>query len=405
MVSDKEFMMERFRRYYSKNRPCVPKMFKSREFGFMFFDRNFVQRHISFISDESLYDFLRSEVPSHSYYSTAYYHYPGASTMDEKKWIGADLIFDLDADHIPGAEFMDYEEMLARIKIEVLRLVDDFLLGDLGFDTSHLKIVFSGGRGYHIHVSDERVSSLKSHERREIVDYIAGNNLNMEWVFPTKTVYSQEIKGRVQESRVRCIPPQNSTGWKGKMRTGIAWLIEEMRSLDAPELKSRLPYLKEHSDSVISGMLRDLYGKRGEKSGGDMLLEKNIFDCFTNKRYEDLFIGLLENEVIPRFRCEIDEPVTADIKRLIRLPGTLHGKSGLKVVPMERDELDRFNPLLDAVPETYLDREVEVFLKRNVNITIRGKRISGEGICRIPEYAAMFLIGRKEATLEFEEEL
>ncbi len=369
----------------------------------MFFDRSFVQRHIAFTSDDALYSFLQSQVPSHSYYSTAYYHFPGAATMEEKKWIGADLIFDLDADHIPGADQMSYDEMLARIKIEVLRLVDDFLLGDLGFDVSHLKIVFSGGRGYHIHVHDERVSSLKSHERREIVDYIAGNNLNLDWVFPTKTVNYKEIKGRIQESRVRCIPPKGAGGWKEKMRIGIAWLIEEMRSLDIPDLRSRLPYLAGYSDALIAGMLKDLYEKRGERSGSDMLLEKNIFDCFTNKRYEDLFIGLLEHEIIPRFRCEIDEPVTADIKRLIRLPGSLHGKSGLKVVPMERDDLDGFNPLSDAVPEMYTDKEIEVYLRRNVDITMRGKRITGEGICKVPEYAAMFLIGRREATLEFVE--
>ena len=189
------------------------------------------------------------------------------------------------------------------------------------------------------------------------------------------------------------------------MRIGIAWLIEEMRSLDVKELRARLPYLNGHSESLINGMLKDLYEKRGERSGSDMLLEKNIFDCFTNKRYEDLFVGLLEYEVIPRFRCEIDEPVTADIKRLIRLPGSLHGKSGLKVVPMERDDLDDFNPLMDAVPEMYTDREIEVFLKRKVDVTIRGNRITGEGICKVPEYAAIFLIGRKEATLEFVESL
>ena len=33
---------------------------------------------------------------------------------------------------------------------------------------------------------------------------------------------------------------------------------------------------------------------------------------------------------------ETDEPVTADVKRLIRLPGSLHGKSGLKVVTLTR---------------------------------------------------------------------
>ncbi|MCA1813180.1 MAG: hypothetical protein LC624_04420 [Halobacteriales archaeon] len=31
---------------------------------------------------------------------------------------------------------------------------------------------------------------------------------------------------------------------------------------------------------------------------------------------------------------ETDEPVTSDVKRLIRLPGSVHGKTGLRVVPV-----------------------------------------------------------------------
>ncbi|CVK33100.1 DNA primase small subunit domain-containing protein [Methanoculleus bourgensis] len=30
-----------------------------------------------------------------------------------------------------------------------------------------------------------------------------------------------------------------------------------------------------------------------------------------------------------------DEPVTTDIKRLIRAPGSLHGGSGMRVVPLD----------------------------------------------------------------------
>jgi DNA primase small subunit len=47
--------------------------------------------------------------------------------------------------------------------------------------------------------------------------------------------------------------------------------------------------------------------------------------------------------------CEIDEQVTSDVKRLIRTPGSLHGKSSLRVVPMTVKELNDFNPLVKAV--------------------------------------------------------
>ncbi len=43
---------------------------------------------------------LAETVPSDVYHSCAYYENPDFD-MDKKGWIGADLVFDIDADHIP----------------------------------------------------------------------------------------------------------------------------------------------------------------------------------------------------------------------------------------------------------------------------------------------------------------
>src|SRR2546426_10853545 len=146
----------------------MPPRLTRREFGFMFWEAGMMQRHKSFTSGESLRGFMARQTPMHVYHSTAYYETPGAPTMEEKGWLGADLIFDLDADHIPKAKEMSYEEMLEAVKRKIILLHDDFLERDFGFDDKTLKIVFSGGRGYHIHVRDERIWNLGSHERREI---------------------------------------------------------------------------------------------------------------------------------------------------------------------------------------------------------------------------------------------
>lgn len=397
---DQAFMMEWFRRYYQARPPRGPDRLDRREFGFMFFDRDFVQRHLGFAEVGQLRSFLQVQAPSHAYYSSAYYQYPGAPTMDEKQWLGADLIFDLDADHVKGAETLSYRDMLARIKVELLRLIDDFLLGDLGFDPSHLRIVFSGGRGYHIHVHDARLVNLRSHERREIVDYIAGNDLNIDWVFPERTTSSREYKGVVQESKVRSIPTERSGGWRLRMRHGMMWLVEEMRSRDLADLRSRMPALNGVSDAVVEGMLRDLYSRTGSKDGADLMLGGNALSSFSDRRHLELFLRLVEEEVGPRFSAEIDEPVTSDIKRLIRLPMSLHGKTGLRVTPMERDELDSFDPLRDAVPDLYPDDPVEVFVRAPGVVELKGQRFEVAGRCEVPVYAAMFMIGRHMATLE-----
>jgi DNA primase small subunit len=188
------------------------------------------------------------------------------------------------------------------------------------------------------------------------------------------------------------------------MRTGIVWLVEEMRSRDLADLRSRLPALAGASDTIIEGMLRDLYTKEGTKEGAELMLEGTSLSAFSDRRHVDLFLRLLEEEVKPRFTAEIDEPVTSDIKRLIRLPMSLHGKTGLRVTPMEREELDSFDPLRDAVPDIYPDRPVEVFVKKPTEIEIKGRRFNVEGRCELPTYAAVFLIGRRIATLEIPEE-
>jgi len=401
MGPDQELMMSWFRSYYMAQPPQPPSRLDRREFGFMFFDRDFMQRHIGFLTLRDLQTYLISRVPSHAYHSSAYYQYPNAPTMGEKRWEGADLIFDLDADHVKGAEELSYADMLALVKVELLRLIDDFLLGDLGLDASNLKIVFSGGRGYHIHVNDARVASLKSHERREIVDYISGTNLDMKWVFPERVAAAKTFKGWTQESRVRDVPPPKSGGWRKRMRTGVEWLVEEMRNRDLSNLRQRLPSLVDVPDGIIKGMMRDLYDQSDGAEGAQLTLDNSVLGYFSDRRHLELFMLLLDNEVRPRFTSEIDEPVTSDIKRLIRLPLSLHGKTGLRVTPMDRETLGPFEPLRDAVPEIYPDDEVEVFVRGHQEVELKGRRFTLEGRCEVPTYLAIFLLGRKIATLEF----
>ena len=79
---------------------------------------------------QELIDYIKNLIPSHIYYSSAYYEKPDAATMGEKGWCGADLIFDLDADHIMRAP---YDQMLARVKVETEKLLA-MLTEELGMD-------------------------------------------------------------------------------------------------------------------------------------------------------------------------------------------------------------------------------------------------------------------------------
>src|SRR2546427_9208705 len=148
-----KFLKAHFRRYYEHTKPILPDRFGRREFGFMFWTAGIVQRHIGFSKEEELKAFLTSRIPAHAYYSSAYYDKPGAPTMEEKGWLGADLIFDLDADHLPGSKAMSYPELLDAGREGIVRLWDRFLAAKLGIPESKMRLVFSGGRVGDIHVS------------------------------------------------------------------------------------------------------------------------------------------------------------------------------------------------------------------------------------------------------------
>lgn len=399
MNAELEFVVRWFRKYYTESPPPPPERFGRREFGFMFFDKTYVQRHISFSKSVEFNSFLVEQVPAHVYYSSAYYELPAAATMEEKKWLGADLIFDLDADHIKGSEGLSYEDMLAKVKKEMIRLLDDFIMGDLGFNSNDVKVVFSGGRGYHVHVFDPRVTGLKSHERREIVDYITGTDLDLNWVFEEKAFEKRQFKQTTRVHKSRLLPPDASTGWRRRMRDGIEMLMRDMEGLSLQDVRSRYDVAGDAPEKVLAEMMNDLFLRRGGKCGMEILIQKDTLEVFSNQRSQALFLKIVEGDIKRSLEGQVDEPVTSDIKRLIRLPQSLHGKTGLRVVPMNRDDLDEFDPLRDAVSEIFPDDPVTVNLENRVDVRLRGERFSLRGTVEVPTFVAVFLICRRNATI------
>lgn len=399
MSDELDFIVRWFGKYYRESPPPPPKRFGRREFGFMFFGKDYVQRHLSFSKVGEMQDFFPSRVPSHAYHSSAYYATPGAPTMEEKSWLGADLIFDLDADHIRGAEGLSYPDMLARVKKEFIRLVDDFLLGDLGFGESELRLVFSGGRGYHAHVSAEEVLQLKSHERREIVDYITGTDLDIDWAFEERASFEKRFGERQVIQRGRIVPSTSAGGWRLRMRNGLERLLDDLRALDVDEMRVRYPSTIEVTDTRLNGLREAVRSKKGGKGVGDLILEKGNLEDLT-PRDQALLLAMVEQDVRSRMAGQVDEPVTSDIKRLIRIPGSLHGKTSLRVTELTRSQLEEFDPLRDAIPCVFSNDPVTIFMEEKQDIQLKEERFILEDECEVPAYAAMFFLCRRQARLE-----
>ncbi len=416
-----KFLAAQFHLYYDTTKPTLPDRFGRREFGFMFWTAGIVQRHLGFSREEDLHKFLSSRVPAHVYYSSAYYETPNAPTMEEKGWLGADLIFDLDADHLPGAKQMKYEDMLEAVRHGIIKLWDRFLESDFGFDERSMRLVFSGGRGYHIHVFDPHVLGLGSHERREIVDYVTGKGLSKDLIFQERPFDKTEFRGIVRVKKRVEGPRPNQPGWRGKIAKGILDLTLKLETLPQKEAVDWLSAFPGLDDHLATRLYESLFAALPLGSDVPRRVEKvrkGDLETLSDKERDALISVAIDLEQVPlddrvgvspreiwlraeiRQRAETDEPVTSDIKRLIRLPSSLHGKTGLQVVPLTRDAIDGFRPLRDAVPRAWTDEPARINLKSKISMEIRGEAFNlAPGVNDVPQYLAIFLAARGLATV------
>ncbi|MGA2663386.1 MAG: DNA primase small subunit domain-containing protein [Nitrososphaerales archaeon] len=344
------FLRRVYREHYFKHHDLVeiPESMASREFGYIPFGGGMV-RHLSFKNPGELFAELVRQAPSSVYCSNAVYERPTLQ-MDEKGWKGAYLIFDIDADAIPtpckarhtwwfcgtchrggmgvrparcpGCKDQSVEQMhwscrecLNATKGHVKRLVD-FLRDDFGVQSQDIQVYFSGNRGYHAHVHDERFATADPQMRTEIANYVKGTGINLK---------SQSMA-----------PGHAEVGWGRRAALFMA--------------------------STEAGTSRS---KNNQK---------------------------LTNQVVTAYGAMVDESVTTDVHRVFRMPGTLHGNSGL--LKMRVESLEGFDP--QRQPVVLGGDPVSVRVYYAPEFFLNGNRYGpyDSSAVEIPIYAAVFLLAR-----------
>jgi len=379
------YLRGRFGDHYRRQEITPPPGANEREWGYVPWTagpgETYV-RHNSLLDLGNLDEFLARERPKHVYFSAGRYDDPSATTMAEKGWRRSDLIFDLDADHLPATSPEDsYAEMLAACKDALFRLLD-FLETDFGFEA--LTVVFSGSRGYHVHVRDAGIQGLDSDARREIVDYVRGIGLELDAVVEEETVGG--TVGRETPADNRYLPTDG--GWGRRIHGRLLDELAAVRDLDEAEATARL----QEYDGVGEGKAQAVTTIANERF---VEIERGNLSAHAA-------VSQLAAQFAPRVVAEqnapIDEPVSTDTNRLIRLPGSLHGGSGLAVRRLARDELDAFDPLVDAVPETFRGHDIAVEVTEGGAIELGGDSFTlEEGIHTVPEYLGVFMMTRGRA--------
>lgn len=351
-----KFIQNKFLEYYrdSFTENAMPVSSEKREFGALLFKEKTMVRHRGFSDYAGFKEFLCELIPSDVYYSSAYYENPAADEMGKKGWTGADLIFDIDADHIQtpcgkehdtwicsncnlpgkgltpekcpncGSQKIETKAWICEIclettKRETMKLLD-MLANDFGLSSKETRVYFSGHRGYHVHIESETVRNFDSATRKEIVDYVVGTGLDLGF-------YGLKNLDETIPS-----PNLDEIGWRGRVARGTYDILnssqQELEQLGVD--KRTAETIVKHKNEILES-----WRKRGlwkfTKGVGVATWEKIVH----------LSVELQS--------AKIDTVVTPDVHRLIRLADTLHGKTALKKTTVPNGKLDNFDPLKSAV--------------------------------------------------------
>jgi DNA primase small subunit len=362
------FLKATYREHYFRDSDRIefPGKIQEREFGYMPFGGGMV-RHLAFRSaGEAVAEIVR-QAPSSVYCSNALYESPSLP-MEEKGWKGAELIFDIDASDIPtpckrehdvwfchdcsskgrlprpqrcpNCAQANIEEIhnvcevcLEAAKDHAIRLIR-LLTEDFSVQPGAMTTYFSGNRGYHLHVHDSRFDPLDAVSRAEIADYVRGAGM----LIPQGFVLSLRRSQRLEETAALA-----NRGWLGR----IAKFLSSSSSPSLPQ-----PEAKEKKDGIHAQI----------------------------------------NRAIEAQVSRVDPSVTTDIHRVFRMPGTLHGSTGLLKIKVK--SLERFKPLSD--PVVLGSTRVKVSVNYSPQFTLNGEMLGpfkSESVS-IPTYAAVYLLAR-----------
>ena len=381
MLGDREsaLVTALLKEFYGSISGIAPRNIERREFGFGDYERKIHYRHYSFRDEKSLKDYLSRNAPPFVSNSSAEYERPDGRPMENKKWLGEDLLFDIDASDLKLKCRTEHssswvcEKCLDGAKIETQKLIDEFLIPDFGLSEKEIFVNFSGNRGYHIHVHNEDMFRLDGNARKSIVNYITGNNIELNSFFPTIGRRGVRLEG----------PKPTDYGWGGKLANGVISAL----------------------GSGTSGLMELGIDKRNS----EMLVRKSAevrlgistgnWDKINIPKKAEFWSNVLKGIAIKQSDA-IDKNVSTDIYHLIRLPGTVHGDTGLIAKRVRSlKSLQDFEPMDSAV--AFGDKPIKVRTGIVPKFSMHGASFGpyNNQTVELPTYSGVYLILKRFAVL------
>lgn len=374
-----EWLASKFGQYYQRAqvKPSI-RQIEKREFGFGGWEKKIEFRHMAFGSEAALSARLVQERPLFVSCSAAYYELPDGRPMSRKGWLGADLIFDLDAEAHSCAPFT-CDACFDKIKTQTMRLIEEFLLPDFGLSENELQLNFSGSRGYHVRVFKEEFFPLGREERREIVDYIQGTGLSYEALFKAEERHVDLGSGKASVLKKLSGPTSSAGGYGGKFAREMVKIAnepEKAAALISPKLKK-----PEEAARFVKGIAEGDWS-RVKISNQDVKF-RSIFDSLK-----------------VRLSDQVDANVTCDTGKILRVPDSIHGGSGLLAKTISKRTLGGFDPTRGAACFSQKVAEKIRFTQEVPPIVWDGEVAEGrkkDAVAELPEALAVYYVCKRAA--------
>jgi len=297
---------------------------------------------------------------------------------------GQDLAFDIDYGDIPNTADMSPSQQLGAAARSTYNLYQ-LLTTDFGITKDNILITFSGGKGFHVRVKGEEYLHLSEKARKALVSYVSGYDFT-----PTDFIAVRAMAHSGNTWSLRSY----SSGWGKRFNDSVSYFLslsrgnyddfKKMVHMHWPWHEEKKNYGKKKSlpsEKVMTGFYESCKEHADSiLKGGDMRQMKD-----TNaKRLLAISLARARN----LHASFVDRRVTADKARILRIPGSLHGKKGMVCceVPTPEDLKNGLSVIFDMQRKALGEEETEVEI-RHVSNTYYG--VYTPGVHVLPRYKAI----------------
>lgn len=300
MVEFREATPEERRKYYTQEwnprhlPPFITEYLPHVEWAFDNDGSGPNDRYNAFPTVEELARRIRRQPPYAIYSSVSHYRVPS----QREDWLRAELVFDIDGRDLPVRRCSCPSGKVCETCLEDAKEVALILIETLkeDFGLKKLFLIYSG-RGYHVRCSDEEAMGIAN--RGNVFDYVTGSRI-------PRDLYMVK-------------------GYSAVFRRMAALTLSKVK-----ELKVRGgARVFEERDAIVQALV----GR--DRMALEQLVKGKMLDSLLQE------VALLN-------AGSVDGKCTLDIKRILRLPTSLHSK--VSMVCMVVDTWETFDPLRDAQP-------------------------------------------------------